>query len=188
MSNKINPEMGDYYKKMIEETGMTPKSIEADIGHWTRVKRLDESERSVIDYIIMTDQVAQKTQYLEIDETGTHRLKGKSETDHNTIITQIDIGYKEKVTKETIYNTKNRKNWKDFDKELHQRYENKEPKTYEQFEEMIKEIMEEKLEKITITRGQYKPKLTERAKRLKEEKKEARKAFENATKMKKRIN
>ena len=40
--------------------------------------------------------------------------------------------------------------------------------------------MEKSLEKITIIKGQYKPKLTEKAKKLKEEKREARKSFQKA--------
>ena len=40
--------------------------------------------------------------------------------------------------------------------------------------------MENTLDKITIKRGQYKPKLTPRAKKLKEEKRIARKEFEKA--------
>ena len=41
--------------------------------------------------------------------------------------------------------------------------------------------MEKTLDKITIKKGQYKPKLTEKAKELKQEKRIARKAFEKAS-------
>ena len=43
---------------------------------------------------------------------------------------------------------------------------------------MIKQSMEKTLDKITIKKGHYKPKLTMRAKQLKEEKKRARREFE----------
>ena len=82
---------GKYMQRMLEQTSMIPKSLEADIGHWTRVKRKDTNERSVIDYVLMTEKLAENTKYLEIDETGVNRLKGKAETDHNTITAKLVI-------------------------------------------------------------------------------------------------
>ena len=72
-----------------------------------------------------------------------------------------------------------------FNNELRNQYEMNEPKSYDEFEKMIKSIMEMTLQKITIKKGEYKPKLTEKAKMLREEKRVARKAFENATKKRK---
>ena len=172
---------GKYMHRMLKETGMTPKSLEADIGNWTRVKRKDTNERSVIDYIIMTEKLAEQTKYLEIDEIGTNRLKGKAETDHNTIIAELDLNISNKIIKETIYNTKNKNNWEKFNNELADRYDEKEPQTYEEFEKMIKKAMEKTMDKITIKKGHYKPKTTNKAKQLKEEKRKARKEFERAS-------
>ena len=171
---------GTCMQKMLDETGMKAKSLEATYGHWTRVKRKDTAEKSVIDYIIMSEKIADATKYLAIDEIGAHRLKGKAESDHNTMTVEINTAYNNKVTTETIYNTKNRTKWDEFQKELETQYERKEPTTYEEFEKMIKEAMEKTLDKITIKKGQYKPKLTEKAKELKIEKRTAWKVFENA--------
>ena len=171
---------GKYMQEMLEETSMIPKSTNATLGHWTRVKRKDTTEKSVIDYVLMSEGISQKTNYLEIDETGAYRLKGKAETDHNTILTEISMDYKNVVITETILNIKNKAKWKQFNKTLTGKYAQKPPETYEDLETMIKDTMEKTFDKITIKKGQYKPKLTERAKKLKEEKRKARKAFEKA--------
>ena len=171
---------GKQLEKMIKQTSLTPKSLEANIGNWTRVKRKDISERSVIDYVLMSEHIAKSTKYLEIDEVGVHRLKGKAEIDHNTIIVELDLKIRKKVTSETIYNTKNIKKWQEFNHELANRYEVREPENYTEFEKMVKESMEKTLDKITIKKGQYKPKLTPLAKELKQKKRSARKEFEKA--------
>ena len=107
---------------MIDETDLRVISTEASIGNWTRVKRKDTNEKSIIDYVIMTDNIASTTKYLKIDEIGTHRLKGKAETDHNTMVIELDLIYTNKIHTETIYNTKNKKKWNEFQKELAKSY------------------------------------------------------------------
>ena len=164
-------------ERMLKETNLTVSSKEATIGHWTRVKKKDTSERSVIDYILASQEVAKMIKYIEIDEHGTMRLKGKEETDHNTITVEIDLQFKNYVKSETIYNTKNKENWKTFNKELISMYTAKEAESYTEFEEMVKKAMDKTLKKITIKRGQYKPKITELAKQLKKEKKTSKKGL-----------
>ena len=171
---------GEYMQRMLEETNMIPKSTQADIGHWTRVKRKDTNERSVIDYVLVSEGVEQSIKHIEIDEIGACRLKGKEESDHNTITIELNLEYKNKVITETIYNTKNKRNWESFNEELAKNYELNEPQTYQEFEDLIKSTMEKTLKKVTIKKGQYKPKLTEKAKQLKAEKKLTRKEFEKA--------
>ena len=171
---------GEYMQRMLEETNMIPKSTQADIGHWTRVKRKDTNERSVIDYVLVSEGVEQSIKHIEIDEIGACRLKGKEESDHNTITIELNLEYKNKVITETIYNTKNKRNWESFNEELAKNYELNEPQTYQEFEDLIKRTMEKTLKKVTIKKGQYKPKLTEKAKQLKAEKKLTRKEFEKA--------
>ena len=171
---------GKYMQNMLEETNLIPISTNATLGHWTRVKRKDTNEKSVIDYMLMSEGIAKTTNYLEIDEVGTYRLKGKAETDHNTITAEISLDYQTKPKNEVIYNTKNKSKWKDFNRLLTETYEEAPPETYNEFENMIKKAMDKSLDKITIKKGQYKPKLTEKAKLLKDEKKKARKEFAQA--------
>ena len=100
---------GEYMQRMLKETKMIPKSLDSNIGHWTRVKRKDTSERSVIDYILISEGLETPIKHMEIDEIGNYRLKGKEESDHNTILTELNLDYKTKAETVTIYNTKNQK-------------------------------------------------------------------------------
>ena len=177
---------GEYMQNMLDSTSMTVKTRPATIGSWTRVKRKDTSERSIIDYILMSEEISKSTKYIEIDEIGTHRLKGKEESDHNTIIVETAIPKSTKITKHTVYNLKDERKWELYNQKLHEKYWEEPPELYEEFENLMKSTMEETFDKITIKQGCFKPKLSELAKQLKNEKKVRRKAFESAEKDKKK--
>ena len=102
---------GELMKKMVESTQMSVRSLETELGNWTRVKRKGTAERSIIDYVVMTPVTSKSTTYLEIDEGGSHRLKGKEDSDHNTFIIEVTIPTTKKVEKITTYNMKNKKKW-----------------------------------------------------------------------------
>ena len=172
---------GKYMQEMLHSTNLVNKSITGGLGTWTRVNRKNTSERSIIDYVIMTKNIAEKTDYIEIDEEGIYRLKGKEESDHNTIIIESQIPSTKKVEKQTMYNLNDRKKWKLFNQRLHDNYHQKEPESYENFERLIKSTMEKTFDKITIEKGKFRLKLNDKAKALKNEKKAKRKHFENAT-------
>ena len=70
---------------------------------------------------------------------------------------------------------KNKKSWGKFNKKLQIEYNKKEPETDTDFEKLMQVTMDKTLEKITIKTGTYNPKLTEKAKELKEIKKKAKK-------------
>ena len=113
----------------------------------------------MIDYVLVSEKIEKSIKHIEIDEIGAYRLKGKEETDHNTITIELNLEYKNKVITETIYNTKNKRDWESFNEEIVKNYEQNEPQTYHEFEDLIKSTMEKTLKKVTIKKGQYKPKL-----------------------------
>ena len=90
--------------------------------------------------------MTETTKYVEIDEVGTYRLKGKAETDHNTIIVEISLNYNTNPKSEVIYNTKNKKRWENFNLELAKMYEETPPETYSKFEQIIQRCMEKTLQ------------------------------------------
>ena len=173
---------GEHMQDMINNTNMAVKSLSSSLGNWTRVKRKDPNERSIIDYVLMTDEISQSTKNIEIDEYGMYRLKGKEESDHNTIIIETSIPRTKNITKQTIYNLKDKKKWRQFNYRLQETYQDRPPVKYDDFENMIKNNMKKTFDKITITKGNFKPKLSEKAKMLKQERKTRKKAFEKATK------
>ena len=171
---------GKYMQNMIDHTGLRIPSLEINPVKWTRVKRKDNKERSIIDYVLMSNRMAQSTKRIEIDDIGLFRLKGKEESDHNSILVETSVPYTSKIEKKTIYNMKDKRKWPSFNTKLAAKYEDKPPENYNEFEIIIKETIEETFKKISITTGEYKPKLSKEIKNLKVKKREDRKAFEKA--------
>ena len=185
--NKIGIEQkisrnGTCLQRTIDQTQTTPISLKANKGTWTRVNRKKTSEKSIIDYVIMTTEIAQSTTMIHIDEEGTLRLKGKEESDHNTIVIETTIPTQKRVTREKILNIKDPKGWKKFNNIIGKKFKKHPPETYNQYEKVIKETMKQSFRKITVTKGQYKYKLGEQAKSLKTAKKMAKKEFQQANK------
>ena len=180
--NQRQTRNGKYLQRTIEDTGTIVVSLQATKGIWTRVNRKKINERSVIDYIIMTEEIAQATRTIHIDEEGIFRLKGKEETDHNTILIETSIPIYSKITKETILNLNDPDGWKEFNKVLANRFQTKPPENYDQYDNIIKKTLNKAFKKITITKGQYKYKLSEKGKKLKDERKRAKREFQKADK------
>ena len=72
--------------EFLQNSGLQPMSLEAKTGIWARVNRNNHTEKSVIDYVLATPQVTKQRKNIIIDETGNLRMKGRKESNHNTII------------------------------------------------------------------------------------------------------
>ena len=68
---------GTLLNSMVEDTNTVISSLKANQGTWTRVNRKNTNERSIIDYVIMTEGINNTTKSIVIDEPGLHRLVGK---------------------------------------------------------------------------------------------------------------
>ena len=101
---------------MIENTGLKITSIEENQANWTRVNQKNTAERSIIDYVLMTDEMNKNTIKTETDEKGIYRLKGKEESDHNTIIIETNATFMNVSQKETILDMKDKKKWRNYNK------------------------------------------------------------------------
>ena len=77
----------------------------------------------------MTPETSKSTTYMEIDEEGSYRLKGKEDSDHNTFIMEVTIPTTKKVEKITWHNMKDSKKWKYFNEKLHETY-NRDPQKH----------------------------------------------------------
>ena len=106
---------GKYLQELLDETGLIPVSTNASIGHWTRENRHNPNEKSVIDYILVDKEIENQIEEIIIDEIGIYRLKGRTESDHNTILMDIKINHT-KRNKKTItkWNTGTRQEWKNY--------------------------------------------------------------------------
>ena len=138
---------------MLDDTGLIAKPANDEHASWTRVKRKDTTEKSVIDYIVMSKNLAKQTTKLHIDEEGVYRLKGKKDSNHNTIVVELNIPWSEKPTKKKIYNLADQEGWDKFNKKLDDKYERTPPTNYDQLKKQIKDSMSASLKKITIRKG-----------------------------------
>ena len=75
--------------EILKGAGMYPASTHPTIGTWTRQTEKNTTEKSVIDYILVSSTQKRIIENIEIDELGTLRIKGKNYTDHNTITATI---------------------------------------------------------------------------------------------------
>ena len=82
---------GKFLENLINETGLIPISTNASRGIWTRQNRTKHSEKSVIDYILVDENTLKQMEEIIVDEEGTHRMCGKKESDHNTMLLTINI-------------------------------------------------------------------------------------------------
>ena len=91
-------------------------------GKWTRINTKNIEEKSILDYVMTNQSVYDDIIEMKIDEEKLYRLtkyKGKEikETDHNTIIVEInDTRQTQKKDKKVRWNTKNKKGWKIYKK------------------------------------------------------------------------
>ena len=63
--------------KDIINNNLKPVNLEANHETWDRVNRRNDADKSVIDYILTTDQIAHNIQTIIVDEEGNLRIKGK---------------------------------------------------------------------------------------------------------------
>ena len=172
---------GKHMLSMLNVTNTTPITLHADVGIGTRArKRKDIIEKSIIDYVIMTSEIEKNTNLVHIDEAGIYKLKGKEETDHNTIILEVEIPTKKKITKNSITNYKDSEGWHKFNKAFEKKCNDCPPSNYDEYENILKKIIKSSFKTITVEKGNYKYKKSDLAKQLKKDKKVAKKDFEKA--------
>ena len=76
---------GTLLAQLLEDTNTQTPTTSTETLHWTRVNRNNPNEKSIIDYVIADANIAKQITELKIDDIGLLTLRGKKETDHNTI-------------------------------------------------------------------------------------------------------
>jgi hypothetical protein len=148
--NQNESRNGKLLKDLLKNTELNPVSIENIYINWTREHRKKHNEKSTIDYILMTKNIANQVENIQIDSNHIYTLKGKEETDHNTIIVKTNITTNTQNNKTTIWNLNNKTGWKNFNTVLTKRLKNLVNPTYDQIEKATLNTMSETVGKITI--------------------------------------
>ena len=89
--NQQTSRNGKHLEKLITDTEMIPITLKTARGIWTRQNRQKPEEKSVIDYILTDTDTHKQVEETIVDEEGTHRIRGTNDSDHNTILTTINI-------------------------------------------------------------------------------------------------
>ena len=167
---------------MINMNGLQAISTRNENVKWTRQNRKILNEKSIIDYIITTEGVSNHVNELIIDEKGTYRIKGKSQSDHNTIVMEINIGVQKEKKTLKRWKLDNKDGWKNFNEEMRKHYENTDPQSQDDLQNTITTIMRKTVGQTVIRTGTNKPKETEEIKLLRTEKKKAKVEYQQALK------
>ena len=113
---------GRYLLQIIDETNLhiMNKSSKCD-GKITRKNTKNNNEFSAIDFVLTTENTEPSVRNILIDEDGLFKIKGKDETDHNSIIVKINIKQidKQKPIKMTNWNIRAGPNkWEEYEKQI----------------------------------------------------------------------
>ena len=118
---------GKLLRKVFDETGLRILNENDKCqGKVTRTNTKNDKENSAIDFIISTETAEKWMIDMHIDEDGLYKIKGKNETDHNTILLNFNIKGTEKVktVKKTTWNVRaSLDKWEQYKCELNKRYE-----------------------------------------------------------------
>ena len=173
---------GKHLQNIIEMNQLEPVSLTSKSGKWTRQNRHKIEEKSIIDYVLTTKSLAEQINEITVDECGTHRIKGKKETDHNTIMLDVnmEIIKENKLIKRWKLN--NKEGWKNYNEELQKEYQENEPKSQEELQNLIKKVMKKTIGQVTIKIRNNKMKEKDRIKELRKLKNNTKKEYEHAIK------
>ena len=171
---------GKMMEKMMKQNAMTPATVDQEGEIWTRVKRKNTDEKSVIDYIITTDKIAQQIQEVNVDQHGLYRLKGKEESDHNTILMTVNLNIQKETLKIKKICNGNKEGWTQFNSAMETKHEESPCTNYEMFQTRIMDTIEQTVGIKTITINKDKKWEPEETKKRRQQKKEAKETLNKA--------
>ncbi len=169
-------------QSLLEETESVALNTKENTCEWTRENRKKLDEKSIIDYAIVARKTEAKVKDIRVDAAGTHRLKGKEETDHNTILLETDMEVKVKQTMKRVWKRGKPQDWANFNNDMKQTIMEQKPKNFDELEEMINRKLKKHIGQITIRNNSKRE--SKRAKEIREMKKKAAKQFKEACKTK----
>ena len=115
--NEKTSRNGQYLLSMFEQTELyIINESEKCEGKITRQNPRKPSEVSAIDFIVTSAEVESYIQNMKIDEEGLLKVKGKNESDHNTITVNMKISHENRTQgkKETIQLNARPESWKRY--------------------------------------------------------------------------
>ena len=180
--NQNQSRNGRLLQNLINQHNLTPISTKANQGQWTRINRKNPNQKSIIDYIIISDSLNKYIKDIIIDEEGIYRIKGNNDSDHNTILLKLNLPLQRNQEKKTKWKTDDPLEWEQFNKLIQETAKNNPPQNYEQFTNLINHTLKKTIteEVIWITRN--KPREARNIVDLRKQKKKAKAKYKQALK------
>lgn len=148
--NQNESRNGKLLRKLIKTTNLNPITTKPEYINWTRQNRKKLSEKSIIDYILITPKVTDHVKDIKIDCENIYTLRGKEETDHNTMILDLNLTLKTRNNKISVWNLNNKEGWKKYNEILNKNTENQKHLPYNTLIQNIHETLLQTIGKITI--------------------------------------
>ena len=127
-------------------------------GTWTRENRTNPNEKSIIDYLITSNNISKNIIESETDNNNIHPITGSKRTDHNIITAKININEPISKNKTTRWKNGSKEEWKKYNTEVEKIW-NQTPehlRTYTKLKKTITTSMEKTIGKITISNNNNK--------------------------------
>ena len=116
---------GRHLLKVIEDTNLIiMNKSDKCCGKITRQNTKKASEFSAIDFVLTSENAEKWINDILIDENGLYKIKGKNETDHNTILINLCMRNIDNLrpSKTTNWNLRaGPEKWKEYERELRER-------------------------------------------------------------------
>ena len=174
---------GKILQQLIDEHELVVANHQSNRGNWTWQNRKKNEENSIIDYILISKNLASQLKEIQIDEIGSHRIKGNKESDHNTILLSLgtEITREQKMT--TRWKLDNKEGWKKFNEKIQTVIKNNDFKSQEDLQEMITKTLRSTVGETKIRTGTQKKRESQEIKKLREIKRASKKNYETAIKL-----
>lgn len=166
---------GRMLQQTIDTTNIIPVSLNNKENKWTRVNRNNPQEKSIIDYILVSEEAQNKTSEIYVDTEGLLKIQGKHQSDHNPMMITLEYTIEKSKNKITKWNLKN-PNWHEFNKEIAHINDNSNIQEYTDLHNAIHNSLNKTIGKISYTK-KGKPYVPEDIKPLIKHKKEIKKIF-----------
>ena len=174
---------GKYLQQLLDNQNLIPINTTSDKGVWTRVNRKNFKERPIIDYALISKSLTNNIKEMTTDEEGTHRIRGRNETDHNTIMVNINMHMHKQTTTIKRWKLDNNEGWKQYNNNPQEKMTKMENPTYQTLQEKMVESMKETVGEVTIRKYPgKKQKENESIKETREDKKRLKKELTLAIK------
>ena len=120
---------------------------------------------------------------IKVDEQGMYRIKGRTESDHNTILVTINTDIKPRKETTKRWKLKNKEGWKEYNNQFIKEVQLKKPESQEELQDIMVKTLKKTVGQITITKGEKKKQESMEIKTLRKQKREAAKNYREEIKV-----